>query len=363
MVRVPTATYRIQLSQQCTFGRATELAGYLHTLGISDLYASPILKAQPSSGHGYDITDPSRINPELGGGRGFWRLHRELVRYGMGLLLDIVPNHLAASPENPYWADVLKHGRGSRYARHFDIRWNRSGMADGQVLLPVLARPYGEALEKGELRLVVEKGRLGVRYGESTFPLTVRSWSPILSACRARPEMTACVDAQTWQRLGSVADEVERLRHEGATMAAQRREKRVEEGIERLIEGAPGIRAAVHRAVLEVNGRPGCPRSFDLLDALLREQHYRLAYWKTASEEINYRRFFDIGDLVGVRVEDEEVLRGTHRVVFRLVDRGAVTGLRVDHVDGLRDPGGYLGRLQQRLGREVPFYVVVEKVL
>jgi (1->4)-alpha-D-glucan 1-alpha-D-glucosylmutase len=291
-VRIPTSTYRIQFGPSFTFHDARRLAPYLRALGVGDLYASPFLAARSGSTHGYDVVDPTRLNRDLGGDAGFDALADELERMDLGLLLDIVPNHMAASAENPWWWDVLQHGRRSAFASFFDIDW---AAGNGQVLIPVLGRPFGLVLEAGEIRVEAENGAPVLRYHEHRFPIDPRSFE------------------------GRVED----LPH--------------------------------------LNGTPGDPGSFDVLEALGNRQHYRLADWRIAAQEIAYRRFFDIADLVSLRAEDPAVFDAAHALVLELARRGQVTGLRVDHVDGLHDPTGYLARLQERLGGDG--YVVVEKIL
>ncbi len=290
--RVPTSTYRLQFGPGFTFADARRLAAYLRRLGVGDVYASPLLAARSGSEHGYDVVDPGRLSDDLGGAAGFDAMSEELARQDLGLLLDVVPNHMAASGQNPWWWDVLRHGRRSAFASFFDIDWAAGG---GQVLLPVLGGPFGEVLEAGGIALVVEDGEPVVRYHEHRFPVDPRSFG------------------------GRVED-------------------------------LPAL-----------NGTPGDPRSFDVLEALLNRQHYRLADWRIAAREIDYRRFFDISDLVSLRTEDPAVFDAAHALVLELVREGRVTGLRVDHVDGLLDPAGYLARLQSRLGGDG--YVVVEKIL
>ncbi|HZV01003.1 MAG TPA: malto-oligosyltrehalose synthase [Planctomycetota bacterium] len=282
-MRIPLSTYRLQLRPGFGFKQAAEVVPYLFALGVTDLYLSPIFKARRESQHGYDVTDPNELRPELGSAEDFDALVLELQGRGMGLLLDIVPNHMAVSHENPWWWDVLEKGESSRFAPVFDVDWRppRRALA-GKVLLPVLGDVYGKILEAGELK--AGEGKLSY-YGHS-FPLR---------------------------------------------------------------GGTPGL-----------GGKKGEPRTWDALDSVLEEQCYRLAFWKTATPDINYRRFFDISDLVGVRQEDPNVFVLTHSLALRLVRSGKVTGLRVDHVDGLRDPRGYLERLSSEVKDA---YVLVEKIL
>ncbi|MBA2453567.1 MAG: malto-oligosyltrehalose synthase [Chloroflexia bacterium] len=309
MSRIPTSTYRMQFHKDFQFSDAQRLVGYLERLGIGDLYASPILTSQAGSMHGYDVTDPTRLNPELGGKDDFRGLVSALREREMGLLVDIVPNHMAASLENPWWVDVLKHGSKSAHATYFDIDWESTtpGLA-GKVLLPVLGGPFGEVLERGELTLAHDGDNFVIAYFDSLFPVSSGS--------------------------------LELIQH----------------------------RDDSNRAIESMNGTPGDATSFDKLATLIDAQHYRLAYWQAARDTINYRRFFDVSDLVSLRAEDEEVFQATHQRILELVNDGDVTGLRIDHVDGLRDPASYLERLQAALpiqensGRN-GFYVVVEKIL
>ncbi|MDP9342723.1 MAG: malto-oligosyltrehalose synthase [Actinomycetota bacterium] len=294
----PSATYRLQLQPGFGFSQARGLVGYLKALGVSHVYLSPILAARPRSTHGYDVVDPTRLNPELGTPEEFDALSDALREHGMGVVLDIVPNHMAAAEENSWWMDVLRNGPSSRFARVFDIDW---AAQDGKVLLPILGRPFGESLERGELRLDVEDGEVVLRYFEHALPLSPES---VGGHFGAGPDP----DDVYWH-----------------------------------------------------NGVPGEPASFDRLQALLDEQHYSLAHWRVAARDISYRRFFDITALISVRVEDPEVFELTHALVLELVRNGRVDGLRVDHVDGLHDPNQYLRRLRSAVGEAA--FLVVEKVL
>ena len=269
-VRIPVSTYRVQFNSAFRFTDALKIIDYLHFLGITDLYASPILKARLGSSHGYDVTDPTQINPEIGTPEEFDQLCQALQDHGMGLLLDIVPNHMAASLDNPWWYDLLEKGEESPYAGFFDVNWESK-----KILLPILGKPYGEVLESQELQLRVVNGRPMLQYYEQKLPIAA---------------------------------------------------------------GAENF-------------------SFDAIDSVLSRQHYRLAYWRKAADSINYRRFFDINDLVGLRADREEVFRATHGYVLELLNAGKVTGLRIDHIDGLKDPKGYLDRLP------ADTYKTAEKIL
>jgi (1->4)-alpha-D-glucan 1-alpha-D-glucosylmutase len=350
-LRIPSATYRLQFNRNFRFADARLLVPYLHDLGITDLYASPILKARPGSAHGYDITDPTRLNPELGSEKDFEEFAAELKRHDMGLLLDIVPNHMAASVDNPWWADVLENGRSSPYARYFDIDWDAHPR--GKIVLPVLASPLDALLEDGGLKLALDEDGFTLRYGYTYFPLDPNSYHAILSHRPNFPEA-----------IGRLVDSLQRLPPPTVTPArkvAERRQaaERVKRDLWRLYETHPEVKQFVDESIRAFNA-PGAA----LLPELLREQHYELAYWRDGVRRLNYRRFFDINSLVGARVEDPAVFQATHDLVVRLVDEGKVTGLRVDHIDGLRDPLVYLQGLQEAVSRKAsPFYLLTEKIL
>lgn len=353
-MRVPSSTYRLQLSGDFTLDAARETVPYLDALGVSDLYLSPILQSRMGSTHGYDVTDSTRVRDELGGEAALMRLANEVHARGMGILLDIVPNHMAASVENPWWKDVLRSGPASRYAATFDIDWEpaRAGLA-GKVLLPILTTHYGEALENGDLRITHGDDGLELVYAGMRLPLSPRSQATVLGWNLARLERSAAADPVVLDYAQLVDELASAGPHEGAASAPER--------LRRLVAQDERIRAHVDANLRRWNGRPGDARSFDLLDRLLDAQHYRVAYWPVADQEINYRRFFAINDLVAVRVEDERVFTERLGTIIRLVREGLVDGLRVDHVDGLHDPARFLERLRGAVG-SAP-YVVVEKIL
>jgi (1->4)-alpha-D-glucan 1-alpha-D-glucosylmutase len=371
--RIPTATYRIQFNAGFTFADATEIVPYLAELGISDLYASPYLQARPGSLHGYDIVDHGSLNREIGTEQEHGRLSAALGEHGMGQILDIVPNHMGiAAGANGWWSDVLEHGPSSPYAAYFDIDWNpRKPELEGKVLLPVLGDQYGAVLERGELRLVFEEGRFFLEYFDTRFPVAPAPAAAVLALAVERLDGVLDAEDPDHMELESIASALARLparrRTDPASVAERRRERTVtQRRLGALYEASPQVRAALDEAVHAFNGTPGQPDSFDRLDALLDDQAYRLAFWRVAAEEINYRRFFDVNDLAGVRVEVPRVFDDTHRLVLRLVREGKVTGLRIDHPDGLYDPRAYLRDLQVEaagLDAERPFYVLVEKIL
>jgi (1->4)-alpha-D-glucan 1-alpha-D-glucosylmutase len=372
--RVPSATYRVQLNQNFRFADTIKILDYLHELGISDLYLSPILASRKGSGHGYDVTDPTRINPDLGTEEEFATLQAELQTRGMGLLLDTVPNHMAASAENPWWMDVLENGAQSAFAAFFDIEWHpHSRSLDGKILLPVLGRPFGEALDSGEIKLTFQDGRFFFQYFDSLFPITPRSYHAILEYRFDRLREILGEDAPAFHEYSGILASFRELsgadRRSAETLAERRlRFESSRDRLKSLITSSKEVASFVEENINEINGKPGDPASFGFLQRLLAEQNYKLAFWQNLNESINYRRFFTIADLVGVRVEDPVVFEATHGLILRLVSRNPFAGLRVDHIDGLRDPLAYLNRLQERLAsdearKETSSYILVEKIL
>ena len=372
--RIPVSTYRLQFNQQLRFNDARALVPYLHELGITDIYASPLLQAKRGSMHGYDVADPSRLNPELGTNEEFDALVSELQQHDMGLLLDIVPNHMAASSENPWWMDLLEDGPRSTFASYFDVDWHPpSRSLENRVLLPILGKPYAEVLEGRELRLTYSQSGFFVNYFDFTLPVATRSYNRLLSYRQDRLERAVGPGAPVWQEFQGIQAAIEQIPAPGSApvqAAGERRQHReaVKERLWRLYTTSSEVKRFLDGNLRLFNGRKGVPATFLLLDQLLSDQAYVLAFWRTANNEINYRRFFTISDLVGLRVEDPITFEATHSVALRLATKGMVTGLRIDHIDGLRDPLGYLRRLQEKThpdagSRLRDFYVVVEKIL
>ncbi|HTS11199.1 MAG TPA: malto-oligosyltrehalose synthase [Candidatus Limnocylindrales bacterium] len=373
MTSRPLATYRLQFSSNFGFRDAIGILDYLRGLGISHVYASPILTSRRGSGHGYDVTDPTRIDPDLGGEETFIAFREALDARGMGLLLDIVPNHMAASSENHWWMDVLEFGPESPFASYFDVNWRPpSRDLENKILLPFLDKPFGEALDAGEFQIEFDDGSFRLRFGEQIFPIAPESYASILRY--AEVDLRDAVEsdspaAHEWRGIAAAAEALASDRTPGAQAAAERRTKfdRVRERLRQLLAASPEIAAFLEAALRSVNGVAGDPRSFFGLERILAAQHYRLAFWQTASDAINYRRFFSITDLVGVRVEDPSVFAATHEPIIRLAFDPHSTGLRIDHIDGLRDPRGYLNRLRELLAQRDPDhaagYLVVEKIL
>jgi (1->4)-alpha-D-glucan 1-alpha-D-glucosylmutase len=375
-MRIPLATYRLQLGPDLTFDDAAALLPYLDRLGVSDCYTSPFFETSSTNSHGYDVNDHNRFREELGGEAAFWRFADALRARGMGLVIDLVPNHVGiARNRNARWQQVLQDGPAAASAVYFDIDWSpvKAELA-GKVLLPILGDQYGAVLDSGQLRLTLDDAGLRVLYYDTVMPLAPRSWGRVLGhrlgelQARLGPEHPELIELKSllaWFTTIPPATPID-----GSRTPAEGHE--VEVGRERLaslLARAPAVRAFVEENVRIFNGTPGDPHSFDLLDELLDDQAYRLAYWRVAGEEINYRRFFDINELAAIRVEVPEVFAETHRLVFQLVGRGVVTGLRVDHADGLYAPAEYFRNLQrgcaEALGGEPrdDFYVVAEKIL
>ncbi|KPH06940.1 malto-oligosyltrehalose synthase (plasmid) [Rhizobium acidisoli] len=323
---LPTATYRIQFRNGMTFDRACGLIPYLKTLGISHLYASPIFTAVNGSTHGYDVTDANDIDPALGGRAGFERLTESLAAAGMGLILDIVPNHMAASPENGWWRDVLAFGQQSSYAGHFDIDWSEP------LTLPQLGQDFEAALAAGELRIVLDEthGNFAFAYFDTLLPLNPSSYGAIANR---------------------LDDPVATRMAEAAAVTSGEDFARTMRDI--LFEG--GDRAILRQKLDEISA------DRDFVKSLHEAQHWRLTHWKEAARHLSYRRFFEVTGLVGTRVENPSVFEDMHRLTIELVRHGKVQGLRIDHVDGLAEPKAYLDRLRDAVGPDT--YIVVEKIL
>ena len=349
--RAPLATYRVQLHKDFDFDDAAAVTPYLADLGVTDLYTSPYLTAAPGSRHGYDVLDHQQINPELGGAAAHQRFIAAVQAQGLGHLLDIVPNHMGISSGNALWRDVLENGPSAQAARFFDIEWHpvKEELAD-KVLVPVLGDRYGAVLERGEIKLVLAGGAFEIHYFDNVFPVNPRSYVQILGY--RIEELEKALDGDVaLDDLKSIITALQNMptRNEvdPSRMEARRREKEVaKRRVAHHCEKSPVILRHLEENVRLFNGTPGKPRSFDLLDRLLAAQAYRLAHWRVSSEEINYRRFFDINSLAAIRVEDPVVFEEAHRVPLRLLAEGKVTGLRVDHPDGLAYPTDYFRLLQ-----------------
>jgi (1->4)-alpha-D-glucan 1-alpha-D-glucosylmutase len=351
----PEATYRLQFHAGFTFQDAAHLAPYLHDLGITHVYASPYLKARPGSKHGYDVLDHKRLNPEIGSDADYAAYIDALHRHHLGQILDVVPNHMGiVGNENVWWNDVLENGPSSPYANYFDIAWQaspRPSLRD-RVLLPLLGEPYGQVLEAGQIRLHYEAGAFTLHYYEHRLPVAPCTWSKILGHDLDKLETMLGKDSPHLHEYQSILTAVRNLPARTETsperVAERQREKEViKRRLAVLTDSCAEVREHLLAVVTLFNGTPGNPSSFDLLDNLLDEQPYRLSSWRVASDEINYRRFFDVNELAALRMERLEVFLATHTLIFQLLRERKVNGLRIDHPDGLFDPCQYLRRLQR----------------
>ena len=350
---VPCSTYRLQLNASLTFSRAASLVDYLHDLGITDCYTSSFLMAHPGSLHGYDVTDHSRFNPEIGSEEEFTVFATQLKQRAMGLVVDVVPNHMCIThPSNHWWWDVLENGPSSDYSGYFDIDWSppKPELAN-KVLLPFLPDQFGLVLESQSIRVLYENGGFGLDSFGILFPLAPRSWTLLLERTLVKAkERLADADGHVLE-LESILTALSHLPpREDTDLAKVRERQREKEVIRRrltaLVEDSDVVRGCLKEVLTAVNGRKGDSHSFDQLERLLDEQAYRLSFWRVASDEINYRRFFDINDLAAIRVENPEVFSTAHRIPFALIQKGLVSGIRVDHPDGLFDPLKYFQDLQ-----------------
>ena len=343
MTRIPTCTYRLQFNRWFTFSQAREVIPYLDALGVSDVYASPYFQASPDSLHGYDITDHNKLNAAIGSREEYDAWVAELHTHSIGQVLDFVPNHVGiAEPLNEWWMDVLENGPSSRFAPYFDIDWQplKSDLRD-KVLLPILSDQYGRVLEHGELQVRFEEGTFYLLYGERRLPIAPGTYRYVLEI--ALRNLAEHKEEDFYAELQSILTALEYLPKRTETdpkrIAERIREKEIiKRRLERRCAEAPQVQQAIEKALAQINGEPGDPRSFDALDKLLNAQSYRLAFWRVAAEEINYRRFFDVNDLAAIRVELPKVFDAIHRLTLELVSAGAVTGLRIDHPDGLYLP-------------------------
>jgi len=357
---IPVATYRLQLTADFDFDAAAAVVPYLKALGISHVYASPFLKARKGSTHGYDIVDHTKFNPELGGEAGFERLSTALKQHDLGLILDFVPNHVGVHfADNPWWLDVLEWGQNSPHAASFDIDWDLLPYrARGGVLLPIIGTSYGEALEKGEIELRYDaaEGSFSAWYFEHRLPIAPERYSEILRTIvkEAGAEATAGGKA-----LLDLASRYRGLRHPNRSEAPAFKAE---------LRNMPESADIIARGLDAYRAGPGRGAQITALHHLLERQHYKLGHWRLASSDINYRRFFDVNTLAGLRVEDAATFEAMHSLVKRLIAEDRLQGLRLDHIDGLRDPAQYFQRLR-RLIREArgagakPFYLVIEKIL
>ncbi len=351
--RHPLSTYRLQLTPSFTFANAREVLPYLHRLGIRTIYLSPVLQARSGSQHGYDVADPSRVNGELGGQKQFRRLVVEASRLGLDLVLDVVPNHMGVSAENKLWDDVLAHGQSSKFARYFDIDWGAAGRK--KIVVPTLGDKLETILARRELQLAYDGGGFRVRYYDKSFPIDPTTVATLLAAsgpAAKRPPPLRAVE----QELAALGPRSGKPRTDRAA--------RVMKKLAGLHAADPAVRQAIDAALGAFNGEGAETRWKSLLGA----QAYRLTYWKSGNSKVNYRRFFTINELAGLRQEDPVVFAATHKKVLDLVRIGREMGvnvdLRIDHPDGMADPGGMLGALEAKLHQVNPDSAIwVESIL
>ena len=372
---IPTSTYRLQLNREFTFAQATELVSYLSELGIGDCYLSPFLMAVPGSMHGYDVTNHAKLNPEIGTMEEFRQLTERLKRHRMGVIADVVPNHMSIGhPSNEWWWDVLENGPSSPFAHYFDIDWNPPKPdLKNKVLFPILGDQYGRVLEDQQITVSwCNRGGFSASVYGKVLPLGPRTWGLLLQGAMAELkerlgeahesvlELESILTALSHMALPDETDE-EKIRER------QREKEVVKKRLSILMEANEVAGQAIAASCRNANGIKGVPHSFDRLEELLAQQSYRLCYWRVASDEINYRRFFDVNELAAIRVEDPEVFAAVHAFLFELIREGCIQGLRVDHPDGLFNPAEYFHRLQvgsrSAKGTGRPFYIVSEKIL
>ena len=357
---IPIATYRLQLSANFDFEQAAEIVPYLKALGITHLYASPFMQARKGSTHGYDIVDHTRLNPELGGDAGFERLSQALRQHDLGLILDFVPNHVGVHfADNPWWLDVLEWGPASPHAVSFDIDWELLPYrARGGVLLPIIGSSYGEALERGEIELRYDAadGGFSAWYFEHRLPIAPPRYGEML---RVIVREAGAETSEAGKRILELAARYQGLRHPNRKEAPRFKAE---------LRNIAGSAEIVAQGLAAYRAAPDRPTPTLALHHLLERQHYKLGHWRLASSDINYRRFFDVNTLAGLRIEDSGTFAAIHRLVKKLIAEGKLQGLRLDHIDGLRDPAQYFQRLRRLIrdaqgGDARPFYIVIEKIL
>ncbi len=361
MMKIPLATYRIQFHAGFSFRAAQVIVPYLTELGISDLYASPIFAARAGSTHGYDVVNPSQINPELGGESEFAKLSDQLRQAGIGWIQDIVPNHMAFDSQNDMLVDALENGPDSPFHNFFDIDWNHFyGGIKGRLLAPFLGKFYGDCLESGELQLRYDQEGLSVNYYSWRFPLRIETYSQVLmydlgrlreKLGRNHPSFVKLLGALYMLKYVPAGEE-SRERYDQISFVKQM--------LWELWNDSPEVKQFIAENIQTLNGEPGTPESYNLLDTLLCDQFFRLSYWKVGNEELNYRRFFTVNELISLKVEDQQVFDAVHAYVLVLIREGKINGLRVDHIDGLYDPAEYIKRIRQHMP---DLYLVVEKIL
>ncbi|OVE75539.1 malto-oligosyltrehalose synthase [bacterium F11] len=380
-MRHPISTYRFQFNSSFTFQQAESLLDYLGLLGITDIYSSPILQARKDSVHGYDCIDPTTLNKDIGTEEDFNKMADALKEKGMGLIVDIVPNHMCITDSlNLWWMDVLENGPSSKFSKYFDINWKPTkAELKNKVLLPFLGDQYGRVIENQEIQLSYQDGAFFSNYYDYRLPLAPKTWVLILEPLLNKIKSQIPQSEPHLRELESIVTALnhlpDRTEKDVVKMEERYREKDIiKDRLSKLINGNTQLAKVLQNEIRSINGSKDNPHSFNRLEELLREQAYRLSFWRVAADEINYRRFFDINDLAAIRVEEPEVFEGLHRWVLEKVKQGRITGFRIDHVDGLFSPQVYLEDLQRHCldhysnknndgSKDSLFYVVVEKIL
>ncbi|ACK72982.1 malto-oligosyltrehalose synthase [Gloeothece citriformis PCC 7424] len=361
-MRIPTATYRLQFWSNFGFNEAKKIVNYLSELGISDLYASPIFKARSGSTHGYDVVDANVLNPELGTEEDFNNLIADLQNKGMGWVQDIVPNHRAYDSDNKALMDVLEHGKDSEYYTFFDIEWEHhyEDLRE-KVLTPMLGDFYGNCLENGDIQLSYDESGLSVKcYDSFKLPLRIETYLKLLSHDLGKLNRQLGRSHPDFIKILGILYLIKNVFSEASGRQRKDQVEFIQGLVWELYNNNPEVQTFIDQNIATFNGEVGKPETFDLLDQLLSEQFFRLSFWKVGAEELNYRRFFTVNELICLRVEDELVFKKTHELICQLVQSGKITGLRIDHIDGLYDPTQYLFRLREMMG---DVYLVVEKIL
>lgn len=356
-----TATYRIQMNHNFKFVDILPIIPYFKKLGISHVYLSPILKPRKDSEHGYDVCNPNLINPDLGTLDEFLKVSEELKSNDIGILLDIVPNHMATDYDNPYFLSILENGRMSPYSHFFDIDWAEPESSPGVIILPILGNHYGTILENGELKLGFNQDGFVIEYYEHKFPVDPITYPFILNYYKHVQDIINEIEIQRYFYEFEI--ELNTLGYENDVKTRFQKTQSLKKKLNELYYTKLKFKETIDAILNFWNEEGDDTERRRLMNELHFKQNYRLRYWRSGQKEINYRRFFNINHLIGVRVEDREVFEETHKLILELVEKGAVHGLRIDHIDGLIDPAGYLNELNRLLKEHVEPYIVVEKIL
>lgn len=360
-MRTPLVTYRLQFHSKFTFKDAEKILGYLTELGISDIYASPIFKARQNSTHGYDVVDPTQINPQLGGKQGFEHIMAKIKGHHLGWIQDIVPNHMAFSSDNLWLMDILEKGPLSRFYHFFDINWNHPyDHLKGKVLAPFLGDIYGTCLDKNEVKLNFDEGGFNILFYDWKFPLRIESYLRVLSDNLWDLEQKINRDDPQYIQFLELIGSLKSFFDISPPEDRYDQIALIKAKLWQIYSSHPVIKEYLDSVVRSFNGIPGDPQSLDRLDMLLSHQNFKLSYWKVGNEELNYRRFFTINALVSVKMENKKVFETTHELILQLIKSGDINGVRIDHIDGLYNPLEYLNLLRQK---HQDLYIVVEKIL